>query len=111
MPEITFDDYVSELHDEAPSVLVHNWWGRLEHEVCAVSQDLGYEDTNSVVERIEGLGMHPAIEPEVVEELHSLRRKRNAVAHDLDAPALTTGEARDYARRALALTWYLSQLR
>ena len=57
------------------------------------------------------LDMHHAIDAEMVEELHVLRRVRNAVAHDLDAPALTADKAENYARRAFALSWHLSELR
>ena len=106
----TFDQYLSADSVEVPHALVQDWWSRLEREVCAVSQSLGYEYKNSIVDLIEVLSMHPVIESEVIEELQVLRRTRNAVAHDLDAPDLTAEEAEEYARRARALTWYLSEL-
>jgi len=107
----TFNDYASALTVDGPHVLVQDWWDRLEREIRAASLGLGYEYRNSTVEMIAVLGTHSAIDPEVIEELHRLRRDRNFVVHDLDAPAMSADETRSYARRALALIWYLSELR
>ncbi len=107
----TFNDYAFALTVDAPHVLVQDCWDRLEREIRAVSLGLGYEYRNSTVEMIAVLGTHSAIDPEVIEELHRLRRGRNSVVHDLDAPALSADETRSYGRRAFALIWYLSELR
>ena len=106
----TFDQYVSVLSVDAPHALVQDWWTRLERQIRIVSRRLGYEYKNSAVEMINALEMHPVIEAEVIEELQAMRRTRNAVVHDLNAPALSSEEAEKYARRAWTLGWYLSEL-
>ena len=106
----TFDDYVSVLSIDAPHALVQEWWSRLEREVKKLCKKLGHKYNNSVSEMINALDRHPAIDTKVIEELHSMRRTRNAVAHDLDVPSLTVDQAEQYARRAFALGWDLSEL-
>ncbi len=106
----TFDDYTAVLSADTPYEFVEDWWRQLESEIRSVAGDLGYEYRNSVVEMITALGVHPTIDSEIIDELYRLRHFRNAVAHDVDARAPITDEARNYARRALALSWYLSEL-
>ena len=106
----TFDDYVSVLSVDAPHALVQDWWSRLEREIRKLGEKLGYKYKNSIVDMINALDRHPTIETNLIDELQAMRRTRNAVAHDLDAPSLTAEQAEQYARRALALGWYLSEL-
>ncbi len=96
--------------DGAPHTVVQHSWSQLEREIRAVSESLGYEYSNSVVEMIDALDRHPAIDTATTAELHTMRRTRNVVAHDLDAPAPTAEQTEQYARRAFALAWYLSEL-
>lgn len=96
---------------EAPPALVQKSWSRLERQIRAASERLGYAYSNSVVEMIDALDRHPSADAAVLAELHAMRRTRNAVAHDLDAPRPTAAQAEEYARRAFALGWYLSELR
>ena len=102
----TFDEMVSVLSCNTPCALVLDWWSRLERAIRRFTNQV----QGSIATLIsDDLGSHPDITPELINELHHLRRRRNCVAHDA-SPSLTAQEAETYARKAWGIACFIGEL-
>lgn len=104
-----FDDYVAALSVESPQGLVLDWWCRLEREVRMLCMRLGLKHDISAARMITSLAKSGDIDAGLGEELNSLRRRRNEIAHGLELTALTAAEAESFARRSWHIGWRLGE--
>lgn len=76
----TFDEMAAVLSANTPHALVQDWWGRLEGVIRAICARLGAPSQLSVSRLIdEYLPLHEAASPELIPELHQMRRFRNRI--------------------------------
>ena len=105
----TIHEMVSVMSHNMPQALVQDWWSRLERVIRHFSQLYGAAPGEPVAKLIDKyLIQHPLVTPDLVRELHVMRKLRNKCAHG-EAPPLSVEESSAYAYRAWdvqsALAW------
>jgi hypothetical protein len=101
----TFDEMAAVLAENTPHALVQDWWGRLEHVIRCICARQGAPPHTSVARLIDKyLSLHAVVTPDLIRELHQMRKFRNRCAHG-EAPAMTAQDAEAFARRAWKIGW------
>lgn len=96
----TFHEMAAVMSHNMPHALVQDWWSRLERVIRTVCPLYGAGPREPVAKLIDKyLIQHPVVTPELVRELHIMRKLRNQCAHG-EAPPLTVEESSAYAYRA-----------
>ena len=103
----TFDQMVAVLARNTPHALVQDWWSRLEGVIRRYCVTRGAKWGTPIFTLIgQHLTHHPGASPDLLQEIHAMRKLRNTIAHG-DAPLITADEAAAFATRAWKIGWHL----
>lgn len=102
----TFDQMVDIVSAEDPVALVLGWWCRVEKALAYYTTAYHGTRMRTAVEALRVLQSDARVEPSVIERLHTLRRKRNAIAHG-EIISVSPQEAKEFASDAWELGWVI----
>jgi hypothetical protein len=100
----TFDEMVDILATEDSIALVLSWWCRVEKALAYYTIAYHGMRTRTAAEAIGVLDADARVDQTVIERLHALRRKRNAIAHG-EIVSVSPEYAKAFASEALELGW------
>lgn len=100
----SFDEMVDIVAAEDPIALVLGSWCRVEKALAYYTIAHHRKRTDTAAEAISLLRSDGRVDSKVIERLHALRRKRNAVQH-VEIVSVSPREAKEFAAEALDLGW------
>lgn len=100
----TFDEMVDIVGAEDPVALLLGWWCRIEKALAYYTIAYHGKRMRTAADAIRVLQADGLVSSEVIERLHALRRKRNAVQH-VEIVSVSHQEAKEFAAEAWDLGW------
>lgn len=100
----TFQEMVDILSAEDPVALLLGSWCRVEKALAYYTIAHHGKRMRTTIKAIDVLLSDGRVDSKVIERLHALRRKRNAVQHT-EIVSVSCQEAKEFAAEALDLSW------
>jgi len=104
----TFDELVDKLAPEDPIALVLGWWCRVEKSLTYYTIAFHGKRFRNAVSALRVMESDARVAQDVVDHLHNLRKRRNAIAHG-EVMTVTPEEAKSFATEAWKLGWLIGE--